>query len=73
MDYSQLVEFQTPEALKELLSEFFKEGSSEPVPKETIIAPDESSFEDQVLGVKQVETKQAEEIPDDIDDLLNSI
>ena len=74
MDYSQLVEFQTPETLKELLSEFFKEGSSEPAPKETTIAPDESSFEDQVYGVKQVETKPgAEEIPDDIDDLLNSI
>ena len=74
MDYSQLVEFQTPETLKELLSEFFKEGSSESVPKETTIAPDESSFEDQVYGVKQVETKPgAEEIPDDIDDLLNSI
>ena len=73
MDYSQLVEFQTPEALKELLSEFFKEGSTEPAPKETTIAPDEASFEDKIYGVKQVETNKTEEIPDDIDDLLNSI
>lgn len=71
MNYSQLVEFQSADTLKELLRDYF----DEPAPAEKTVAPDvDNSFEDSVFGVKSEEkTETTKEIPDDIDDLLNSI
>ena len=74
MDYSQLVEFKSPEELKELLGDYFNETVKS---EETVEAATDavSSFEDQVFGVKEVksEAPKAETLPDDIDDILSKI
>jgi hypothetical protein len=74
MDYSQLVEFKSPEELKELLGDYFNETVKS---EETVEAATDavSSFEDQVFGVKEVksEAPKTETLPDDIDDILSKI
>lgn len=78
MDYSQLVEFQSAETLKELLREFFNEpGETKTETRVETSAPEiDNSFEDAIFGVTaqtSEKTEATKEMPDDIDALLNSI
>ena len=74
MDYNQLVEFKSSDELKDLLADFFNEAKQPAEETQKAVEAAADSFEDQVFGVKETKSEDADaSLPDDIDEILGKI